>query len=65
MIDITIVGWHLNADAAVCNDCDNPACVVACYDGYSTINLCQSCLDGENYAVVKDEINEVFRGLGL
>lgn len=67
---VSIVGWHLHPDAAVCDDCGasaNYVCQLVDEQGYEldVRNLCKTCVNCDRYAVADDKIEEVFKNLGL
>ena len=62
-MELTIVGWHLNADAGTCSECENAAAVIVPEDGYNGFQLCNVCLG--NHTVVQDQIGDAFLAVGI
>ena len=62
-MQVRVVGWHLNKDAATCH-CGEPASVVVVVVGdYDEFNLCSECL--KKHEVASDAIDEVLRKAGF
>lgn len=59
-MEVTIHGWHIHPEAAVCQDCSGSAEVAVNPVGdYWEFNLCRPCLT--RYTVASDKISEVLR----
>lgn len=66
---ISIVGWHIHPEAAVCEHCDDSASYVAEFyvdEGFPcVINLCLACANSERYEISQDKVAQVFEDLGF